>query len=142
MRIRIVLFCLIIFLGLALSGCVNTNQNFIIDDAAKNDSNGNLVIEHRKMTQEEAKKIISSGTAHILLDVRTQQEYDERHIAGAILIPVDQLRERAENELTDKNALILVYCRSGVRSKNAFELLTELGYTNVFDIGGIITWEI
>ena len=54
---------------------------------------------------------------------------------------MDQLRERAENELTDKNALIMIYCRSGVRSKNAFELLTELGYTNVFDIGGIITWE-
>jgi len=133
------LFFFILIVFLAVSGCLHTNQNQE-GDRMENDTNENAAIEYKKITQEEAKKIIDSGNSYILLDVRTQQEYDEKHIVGARLIPLDRLRERAPKELTDKDALIMVYCRSGVRSQNASKILIELGYTNVFDIGGIITW--
>ena len=96
---------------------------------------------YHHMPQDEAKALMDEGTACILLDVRSQAEFDQQHITGAILIPLDELRTRADNELPDKDALIMVYCRSGVRSKNAAETLVEMGYTGVYDIGGIITWE-
>ena len=76
----------------------------------------------------------------VLLDVRTREEYDEGHIPGAILIPEYEIAQRAESELSDKNQLILVYCRSGRRSKIASEELVNLGYTNVKEFGGIIDW--
>ncbi len=92
------------------------------------------------ITAAEAKKIMDSEVGYIILDVRTQEEYDESHIPGAILIPNTELEEKAEEELTDKNQLILVYCRSGRRSKMAAEILAELGYTNIREFGGIIDW--
>ena len=92
------------------------------------------------ITAEEAKEIIDSEEGYIILDVRTQEEYDEGHIPGAILIPYMQIEEKAEEVLTDKNQLILVYCRSGRRSKIAAEALVELGYTNIKEFGGIIDW--
>jgi phage shock protein E len=77
----------------------------------------------------------------ILLDVRTQQEWeDDGHIAGATLIPLDTLQQRAPDELP-KDAEIVVYCRSGNRSAQASQMLVEMGYTNVSDMGGIIDWE-
>ena len=77
---------------------------------------------------------------YIILDVRTQEEYDQGHIPGAILIPDTEIKAEAENILTDKAQLILVYCRSGRRSKLAAEALVELGYTNIKEFGGIIDW--
>ena len=75
-----------------------------------------------------------------VLDVREQDEYDAGHIPGAILIPNGQITSRAEQELPDKGQLILVYCRSGRRSKEAAQKLVKLGYTNIKEIGGIIDW--
>ena len=72
--------------------------------------------------------------------MRTQEEYDEGHIPGAIVISHEEIAEKAEGVLTDKNQLILVYCRSGRRSKLAAEALVELGYTNIKEFGGIIDW--
>ena len=80
-------------------------------------------------------------SGYIIIDARTQSEYDEGHIPGAILIPEYEIAQLAENELPDKNQLILVYCRSGRRSKIAAEELVKLGYTNVKEFGGIIDWE-
>ena len=77
---------------------------------------------------------------YIIIDARTESEYAEGHIEGAILIPEYEIARRAENELPDKDALILVYCRSGRRSKIASEELVKLGYTNVKEFGGIIDW--
>ena len=77
---------------------------------------------------------------YVILDTRTQQEYDQGHIPGAFLIPHDEILEKAESVLTDKNQLILVYCRSGRRSKLAAEDLVKLGYTNIKEFGGIIDW--
>ena len=92
------------------------------------------------ITAEEAKQIMDTEEGYIILDVRTQEEYDEGHIPGAIVISHEEIAEKAEEVLTDKNQLILVYCRSGRRSKLAAEALVELGYTNIKEFGGIIDW--
>ena len=95
---------------------------------------------YEQITQEEAKQIMDTTNGYILLDTRTQEEYDQSHIPGALLIPQTEIAERAEAELPDKDQVILVYCRSGNRSKQASEVLAELGYTNVKEFGGINTW--
>ena len=92
------------------------------------------------ITAEEAKEIMDSEAGYIILDVRTQEEYDQGHIPGAIVISHEEIEEKAEEVLTDKDQLILVYCRSGRRSKIAAEALVELGYTNIKEFGGIIDW--
>ena len=92
------------------------------------------------ITAEEAKGIMDSEDGYIILDVREQDEYDAGHIPGAILIPYTQIEEKATAMLPDKDQLILVYCRSGRRSKIAAEALAELGYTNIKEFGGIIDW--
>ena len=92
------------------------------------------------ITAEEAKQIMDTEEGYIILDARTQEEYDEGHIPGAIVIFHEEITEKAEEVLTDKDQLILVYCRSGRRSKIAAEALVELGYTNIKEFGGIIDW--
>ena len=102
------------------------------------ESGGNAMYE--QISPEDAKRIMDSGEEYILLDVREQNEYDEGHIKGAVLIPYTEIEDRAESELLNKNEQILVYCRSGRRSKIAAESLVRLGYTNVKEFGGIIDW--
>ena len=97
-------------------------------------------VTYMNITAEEAKRIMDSEEGYIILDVRTQEEYDEGHIPGAIVISHEEIEEKAEDVLTDKDQLILVYCRSGRRSKLAAEALVELGYTNIKEFGGIIDW--
>ena len=92
------------------------------------------------ITAEEAKQTMDSEGGYIILDVRTQEEYDQGHIPGAVLIPDTEIEAKAEEVLTDKDQLLLVYCRSGRRSKLASEALLELGYTNIWEFGGIIDW--
>ena len=95
---------------------------------------------YMNITAEEAKAIMDSEDGYIILDARTQEEYDQGHIPGAIVISHEEIAEKAEEVLTDKEQLILVYCRSGRRSKLAAEALVELGYTNIREFGGIIDW--
>lgn len=95
---------------------------------------------YMNITPEEAKRIMDTETGYVILDVRTEAEFAERHIPGAILIPDYELAERAEAELPDKDQMILVYCRSGRRSKNAAQILVSLGYTKIREFGGIIDW--
>ena len=92
------------------------------------------------ITAEEAKQIMDTEEDYIILDVRTQEEYDQGHIPGAILIFDTEIKHKAEEVMMDKDQLILVYCRSGRRSKLAAEALAELGYTNIKEFGGIIDW--
>ena len=92
------------------------------------------------ITAEEDKQIMDNEEGYIILDVRTKEEYDEGHIPGAIVISHEEIAEKADEVLTDKDQLILVYCRSGRRSKIAAEALVELGYTNIKEFGGIIDW--
>ena len=92
------------------------------------------------ITAEEAKAIMDTEEGYVILDTRTREEYDQGHIPGAIQISHDEITEKAGEVLTDKDQLILVYCRSGRRSKIAAEALVELGYTNIKEFGGIIDW--
>ncbi|MDY6016275.1 MAG: rhodanese-like domain-containing protein [Oscillospiraceae bacterium] len=96
--------------------------------------------DYLNISAQEAKKIMDSETGYVILDVRTEEEFAEGHIPGAILIPDYEIEAKAEQILTDKNQLILVYCRSGRRSKIASEALVSLGYTNIREFGGIIDW--
>ena len=104
----------------------------------KNDKGETLTYE--QISAEEAKAIMDTEKEYIIIDARTGSEFAEGHIEGAILIPEYEIADRAEKELPNKDALILVYCRSGRRSKIASEELVKLGYTNVKEFGGIIDW--
>ena len=126
---------LLIFVALLIilfAACGNNN--------AKKDAESGEDAMYEQISPEDAKRIMDSGEEYILLDVREQNEYDEGHIKGAVLIPYTEIEDRAESELLNKNEQILVYCRSGRRSKIAAESLVRLGYTNVKEFGGIIDW--
>ncbi len=97
-------------------------------------------VEYQKITAADAKARMESGDEIVILDVRTQEEYDAGHIPGAILIPNETIIDQQPDLLPDLNAEILVYCRSGNRSAQAAKKLIAIGYTNVFDFGGIIDW--
>ena len=114
-----------------LAGCTNETEESEVTTA----------VSYEQISQEKAKNIMDTESGYIIIDARTQEEFDEGHIKGAILMPEYEVADRAEKELTDKNQLILVYCRSGRRSKIAAQALADLGYTNVKEFGGIITWE-
>lgn len=101
-------------------------------------TSGNITYE--QISAEQAKEIMDNQEDYIILDVRTDEEFAEAHIKNAILIPDYEISEKAEKVLTDKNQLILVYCRSGRRSKNAASELATLGYSNIKEFGGIIDW--
>lgn len=121
-------YILIMLAALTLTACGTD-----ISERDKGDSYMNI-------TAQEAKEIMDTESDYVILDVRTQEEYDEGHIKDAMLIPDYEIADRAESELTDKEQLILVYCRSGRRSKNAAKQLSDMGYSNVKEFGGIIDW--
>ena len=126
------LLCLIaavMLFSIALVAC-----NVVQDDSQQNAS-------YEQITPAKAKALMDSSQDHIILDVRTPEEFASGHIAGAILIPDYEIGEKAESILTDKEQLILVYCRSGRRSKNAASELATLGYTNIKEFGGINDWK-
>ena len=95
---------------------------------------------YRQISMEEAAAMLEQETDYILLDVRTQAEYAQGHIPGAICVPNETIGDQEIPELPDKEQLILVYCRSGNRSKQASEKLVKLGYTNIVEFGGILSW--
>ncbi len=97
-------------------------------------------LTYERITPEQAKAIMDAEQDYIIVDARTTEEFEAGHIESAVLIPEYEIAQRAAEELPDKNALILVYCRSGRRSKIASQALVELGYTNVKEFGGIIDW--
>ena len=95
---------------------------------------------YRQVNAEEAATMMEEESGYIILDVQTAQEYSEKHIPGAINIPNETIGTEDIPELPDKEQLILVYCRSGNRSKQASEKLVKLGYTNIVEFGGINDW--
>lgn len=94
---------------------------------------------YKKITAEEAKKWMDEGGVTVV-DVRRADEYAQKHIPGAVLVPVESIGDAQPEALPDLEAVLLVHCRTGVRSKQASERLLELGYTNVYDFGGIVDW--
>ena len=95
---------------------------------------------YRQINMDEAITMMEEGSGYIILDVRTPEEFADKHIPGAINIPNETISTEEIPELPDKDQLILVYCRSGNRSKQASEKLAALGYTNIVEFGGINDW--
>jgi rhodanese-related sulfurtransferase len=122
---------LLLVLLLLLSGCGNAGQ--IMDGPG-------MVNSYRQISQEEAKEMMTRDDGHVIVDVRRQDEYDSGHIPGAVLIPNESIGTERPEELPDLNQIILIYCRSGRRSKEAAQKLFDMGYTNIYEFGGIITW--
>lgn len=128
-----------------LTGCfgaaAGSNDNGNGNGNESNATNGSSdSSSYQQVDTETAKELMDTEDDYVILDVRTQAEYDEGHIPGAILIPHDTVTTAAEDALPDKGQLILVYCRSGNRSKQASQTLVDLGYTNVVEFGGINSW--
>ena len=104
------------------------------------DNGKGVVIEYRKISAQDAKARIDSGDEVIIVDVRTEEEYESGHIPDAVLIPNETITNKKPEQLPDLDAEILVYCRSGNRSAQAAKKLIAMGYTNVYDFGGILDW--
>lgn len=130
-QIFILFLILILILGLIIVGCSKSSGQKQLE--------GNEM-GYLQVDAEKAKTLMETETDYVILDVRTDEEYAEGHIPNSALIPDYEIKKRAEKELPDKNQLILVYCRSGNRSKTASAILVELGYTNVVEFGGIRSW--
>jgi len=122
--------------GFSCSKSGNEKQDLAMSKEAKNGKKA----EYKKITSDEAKKIMETQKV-IVVDVRTLEEYNEGHISNAISVPLETIENEAEAKLKNKDDLILVYCRSGRRSREAALKLIEKGYTNVIDFGGINDWD-
>ena len=120
---------LAVFLAVGLAGCGDSS-------GAEGEATG----EYKQITMDEAVTMMDEETDYIILDVRRPDEFAEKHIPNAINVPNETIGEEAIPELPDKDQLLLVYCRSGNRSKQASKKLAEMGYTNVYEFGGINDW--
>ncbi len=116
-------------------------------DVEKKSENMEIITEesemansYKQISQEEAKLMMEKDDGHVIVDVRRADEYKEGHIPGAILIPNESISSEQPKELPDLEQIILVYCRSGRRSKEAAEKLANIGYSNIYEFGGIIDW--
>lgn len=125
---------LIILLLVGLTGC-SGNVNTTSATTSLEQTN-----QYKQISQDEAKEMMTKDDGHVIVDVRRQDEYDAGHIRGAILIPNESIENTRPKELPDLDQIILVYCRSGRRSKEASEKLSKMGYKNIYEFGGIITW--
>ena len=101
----------------------------------------NKNMDYKQITMDEAMEIFKQPGEYIILDVRTFEEFNGGHIPGAICIPNENIGSEPPAELSDKDQLIYVYCRSGNRSKKAAQKLVDMGYTNIVEFGGIIDWK-
>jgi len=135
---------LIIFAVIALSVTgfllINNPTTEESADATTPESQVEIQPTYQKISPEAAKSILDSSDPYILLDVRSQEEYEQAHITTATLLPHDEIVTRAAIDLPDKSTPILVYCYSGGRSAIAAQILTSLGYSTVYDLGGILDW--
>ncbi len=124
----ILFFAAILFL---LTGCASRGQVM--------DGDG-MLNSYKQISQEQAKEMMEKDDGHVVVDVRRQDEYDAGHIPGAILIPNESIGTERPEELPDPDQIILVYCRSGNRSKQAAQKLFDMGYRNIYEFGGITDW--
>lgn len=95
---------------------------------------------YTQITQEEAVRMMAEDDGHVIVDVRREDEYESGHIPGAILIPNESITDKEPEQLPDKDQIILIYCRSGRRSKEASQKLSDMGYTRIYEFGGINDW--
>jgi rhodanese-related sulfurtransferase len=132
--------CILVLATVILLFACGGNNHENNSELANETENVQSTETHTRISASEAKNIIESGQEFILIDVRSESEFRAGHIAGAILIPESEIRVRAAEELPDKDIIILIYCQSGRRSASAAGILANLGYTNVYDFGGIADW--
>ncbi len=144
----------VIGLVLMLSSCSEnettneaTNEAINVDNTETKEETSEMDLNLEKndfgyyeITQDVAKQMMDSSDV-IILDVREESEYKEGHIENSVLLPLMEVSTSAESILPNKDETILVYCRSGNRSKQASYILADLGYSNVYEFGGINTWE-
>ena len=97
--------------------------------------------DYQTMEINDAAEMIAADDGHLLVDVRTKEEFEEKHLPGAILLPVDDIKDGKLERLPDKDQTILLYCRTGRRAEDAAVYLANEGYTNIYEIGGIIDWK-
>ncbi len=133
---------LILILVLLLSACTSGNggQNNAAPDNGSGQGNDVPAASYTQITQDQAKEMMARDDGHIILDVRRQDEYDGGHIPGAVLLPNESIGTERPEQLPDLQQIILVYCRTGRRSKEASQKLADMGYVNVYEFGGINSW--
>lgn len=154
MKKFIILIALLYISTLALTGCASSKSSDLSNDNTDIETNDNKTESEvtntptssqstrilEVISAETAKEMMDTSPDVIILDVRTEEEYKSGHIDGAVLIPDYELEAKAEEILEDKSVTILVYCRSGRRSALAAQILSDLGYTVIYDFGGITDW--
>ena len=135
----IVLLCIGIAAVISLAGCASgqkkngvSNENSLSQESAGETA-------YHKITAEEAKKMMDEEDV-IVVDVRRADEYSVKHIPGGVLVPNESIKDEQPEALPDKEAILLVHCRTGIRSKDASDKLVAMGYENVYDFGGINDW--
>lgn len=131
---KIALFTALACIMFSLQGCANDMPMDDNQEAVQENSSA-----YHKIDAKEAKDMIDNDKVTIV-DVRTEQEYQEKHIPDSILVPNETIEEEAKDKLPDKEAVLLVHCRTGVRSKQASDKLVQMGYKNIYDFGGINDW--
>ena len=127
-------------LCLLLSACGNGTTSSESDQSGVQITTASENVSYQQITQEKAKEMMQADDGHIIVDVRRQDEYDSGHIPSAILIPNESIGTEQPKELPDLDQVILIYCRSGRRSKEASQKLADMGYTYIYEFGGIIDW--
>jgi phage shock protein E len=134
LRKSILLGVALLLIAATVSACTGDTN------AAQPEATVDNAAQYVKINAADAKEMLDSGAEITVLDVREQSEYDSGHIQGAVLLPSGSVQEKAAEVLPDKDATILVYCRSGARSGAAVRTLLSLGYTHVYDLGGLMDW--
>ena len=137
--IAIILIAVLICIGCFIYKTSKTNKTTTSNSTAT--TNGAKTNEIRHVSMNDIVKIMEENKDYVIVDVRTPDEYKEGHIPNAINIPNETINETVYNKLKDKNQLILIYCRSGSRSRQAAYKMQKLGYTNLVDFGGIMNWK-
>lgn len=136
--IAIVIIAVLICIGFLIYKTNNKNKTTKSNSTTTSTAKTN---EIRHVSMDDIVKIMDENKDYVIVDVRTPDEYKEGHIPNAINIPNETINETVYNKLKDKNQLILIYCRSGSRSRQAAYKMQKLGYTNLVDFGGIINWK-
>ena len=127
-------------LCMLLTACGNGTSSSESTQSEVQTTTDSSAATYQQITQEKAKEMMQAEDGHIIVDVRRQDEYDSGHIPGAILIPNESIGTEQPKELPDLDQVILIYCRSGRRSKEASQKLADMGYTHIYEFGGIIDW--
>ena len=144
MKAKIRILCIALLTGICLAGCTPEPDTETPAGTSAVSSAADTTapaLSYHQISQEEAKKMMQADDNHVIVDVRTQEEFDAGHIPGALLIPNETITDTPPDALPVYDQIILIYCRSGNRSKQAAAKLAAMGYTNLYEFGGINTWD-